>query len=369
MKKIKLLIYAKSIDGGTGTFIEALERIKKIQTEVLVTQKPQYRKIKYQNYHYCFNQKKYSERYSPSLLLPFYLFKERLWLDKKIKKFRPNIILTVDAHCLLVYSVFRQSSAKLIATIHNHLVAVINYRVSLLFRGVVMKLLQFYLNKADRVVCVSKGLVKNIRKEFKLHRTPTVIYYGINKVTKISLKSRDRLNKPILLSVGRFCEQKDFLTIIKAFSIVKLKVPQSQLWLVGDGPQKHILQNYIQKNKISGVIFLGWQQNLYKIYQKASVFVFASNWEGFGWVILEAMNFGLPIVATNTDFGPREILDWGKYGILVNAHSETQLANKIHSLLTIEGRISKYSAASLARTQVYGLSRMLSEYNSLFDHI
>jgi len=366
MKKTKLLIYAKSIDGGTGTFIEALQKLKEVQTKVLVTQKPQYRKIKSQDYHYCFSQKKYPERYFFSLPVLVNLFKERLWLDRKIQEYKPSIVLTVDAHCLLVYSLFRQSSVKLVATIHNHLLAVINYRVPMIFRGLIKQLIRFYLDKANRVVCVSKGLAKNIKSEFRLNKSPTVIYYGIKKVRESRPQPKDKLAKPILLSVGRFCEQKNFLTIIKAFAIISLKIPKSQLWLVGDGPQKQKLQNYVKKTKISGVKFLGWQQNLERIYQKVSIFVFSSDWEGFGWVILEAMAYNLPVVATDTDFGPGEIIESNKYGILIkNGYKE--MAKQIISVLNKKKYLNSLSHQSSIRVKDFNLDSMCQRYLKLFQ--
>lgn len=369
MKKTKLLIYAKSIDGGTGTFIKALQKLEDIQTIVLVSQKPQYRKIKSRNYQYCFSQKKYPEKYFFSLPVLVNLLRERLWLDRKIQEYKPSIVLTVDAHCLLAYSVFRQSSIKLIATIHNHLLAVINYRVPMIFRGLIKQLIRFYLNKANRVVCVSKGLATNIKIELRLKQIPMTIYCGINKAKQANIKLKDKLSKLVLLSVGRFCEQKDFLTIIKAFAIVKLKIPTSQLWLVGDGPQKQELHNFVKKNKVAGVKFLGWQQNLERLYQKTSILIFSSNWEGFGWIVLEGISQRLPIISTDTPFGPREILDNGKYGILVPMKDPQAMAEAMQKLLTDKKLYSHYSKMSLERVKYFSEEKMLNKYNKLILNV
>jgi len=362
MKKTKLLIYAKNIDGGTGTFIAALQKLKGVQTRVLVTQKPQYRKINNQNYRFCFNQKKYPEKYYflPPVLVN--LFRERLWLEKQLRKFKPDVVLTIDAHCLLVYSVFRQPSIKLIATIHNNLLAVVNYRVSILFQNLIKKLLSTYLNQASLVVCVSQELADNLKHQFRLNQKPQVIYYGIKKFKKNSFKPKDKLDKPVLLSVGRFSEQKDFLTIIKAFTVVKLKIPKSQLWLVGDGPQIQKLQNYVKKNKISDVKFLGWRQNLEKIYQKASIFIFSSHWEGFGWTILEAMAQGLPVISSNSPYGPGEILNNDKYGTLIPMKNPQVMARVIQNLLIDEKLYNYYSIISLERAHFFLDNKMLVKY-------
>jgi glycosyltransferase involved in cell wall biosynthesis len=365
MKKIKLLIYAKSVDGGTGTFVESLQKLEKVQIKILITQKPQYRKTKSQNYEYCFSQEKYSERYL-LLLLPFFLLKERFWLDNRINKYKPNVVITVDAHCLLVYSVFRKSSVKLLATIHNNLLAVVNYRIPQIFRRLISQLLQFYLNKADKVVCVSKGLANSLKVEFGLSQKPKVIYYGIKKAKKVSFRPKDKLSKPILLSVGRFCEQKDFLTIIKAFFLIKQKISESELWLVGDGPQKSKLLSYVKENKVADVKFLGWQQNLKSIYQKANIFIFSSNWEGLPWTILEAMTHDLPVIATNTFFGPSEIIERNKYGILIKKDHK-EMSKQIISVLTNKSYLNSLSHQSSIRVKDFNLDLMCQCYLKLFQ--
>jgi glycosyltransferase involved in cell wall biosynthesis len=64
-------------------------------------------------------------------------------------------------------------------------------------------------------------------------------------------------------------------------------------------------------------------------YQEADMFVMSSAWEGFGNVIVEAMAFGLPIVSTNCNYGPGEILEQGRYGRLVNVADSQALADAI----------------------------------------
>jgi len=372
--KTKILILLKTFDGGTGTFVSDLLTIKnKISFKVACLEKSNTKGTK--NIYFFANNELYPDQYVVSGKLIMRLYREILWFQEICKAYRPDIILTIDAHCLLLATVcklFLDSKIKLIATIHNNLEAVVNHKAPLYLKTLINKLISMALNRADKTICVSKGLAKNLFIKYKLHTEPQVIYYGLSNkyANNIAQKPKNLVDskKRIILSVGRFVAQKDFATIIRAFSLLVKHKNNSELWLVGDGPQKQELINLVSKLKIiDKVKFLGWKQELLSIYRKADIFVFASNWEGFGYVILEAMSQGLPVIATDTKFGPREIIKRNKNGLLVSKHNYKKLTDATILVLNTTNNYQKFSIKSLERSVWFSLANMKTQYKKLFS--
>ena len=77
------------------------------------------------------------------------------------------------------------------------------------------------------------------------------------------------------------------------------------------------------------VIFTGWKNNLKKYYLSSKLFILNSVYEGFGNVLIDAINYNLPIITTNCKSGPNEIIDYGQGGFLVPVKNPELLSKKI----------------------------------------
>lgn len=212
-------------------------------------------------------------------------------------------------------------------------------------------------------VAVSNGVANDIKKLSK-QKNIKVIYNGIklNHLNKIkSLGS-----KKVIVSVGRFDTQKDFFTLLEAFNILKDKLDNIKLILIGDGLENKRIKKYIKQKKLNNLVKIKkWQNNISKYLKNSTLFVFSSLYEGFSYVIIEAMSFGLPIVSTDTPFGPREILDNGKYGILVPMKDTKAMADAMYELLTDKRKYQYYSKKSLERAKYFSLDKMLKAYKKI----
>ena len=91
-----------------------------------------------------------------------------------------------------------------------------------------------------------------------------------------------------------------------------------KLIILGDGPLKYKLKDLIKElNQEYRIELKGFVIEIEKYYSTATTFVLSSRWEGFANVLVEALKYNLPIISTDCDFGPNEILENGKYGILI----------------------------------------------------
>lgn len=127
---------------------------------------------------------------------------------------------------------------------------------------------------------------------------------------------RDK-NVPLILGIGRLAPQKDFSTLIRAFSLV-IKDKEARLVILGEGKEKDELLSLADELGIREHLDLpGFASNPFSYLKRASLFVLSSAWEGLPNVLMQAMALGIPVTATDCISGPREILKDGLYGPLV----------------------------------------------------
>ncbi|MDT8382974.1 MAG: glycosyltransferase [Gammaproteobacteria bacterium] len=188
--------------------------------------------------------------------------------------------------------------------------------------------------RSDAVITVSAGAGLDLKKiidlkDEKLH----VIENPVNS-TKIRKLAQDPVSEPwfndvdipVLISVGRLYPQKDFVTLIRAFAKMRETHP-ARLIILGEGPERDRLELLVRQLGLENDVSMpGIVQNPYPWMRAATVFTLSSLWEGLPIALMEAMALGCRIVATDCHSGPRELLDDGKYGMLVPVSNEDALS-------------------------------------------
>ena len=162
---------------------------------------------------------------------------------------------------------------------------------------------------------------------------------------------------PVLLAVGRFTPQKDFGTLIRASAGV-LEGGKARLLILGDGPERPHLEALVSSLGLEGSVGLpGWVGNPYPYMVRAAAFVLSSRWEGLPSVLIEALFCGAPVVATDCLSGPSEILEGGRFGLLVPVGDVDALAKGIAAALA--GDVPPPPPDSW---QPYGLETVVERY-------
>ncbi len=138
---------------------------------------------------------------------------------------------------------------------------------------------------------------------------------------------------PVLVGIGRLVENKNFHHLIEAFDLLRKKV-DCRLVLIGDGPARSELESRAEKSPFKqDILFLGRQGNPFPFLKNASVMVLASSYEGLSNTLIEALALGTPVVSTDCPFGPREILEGGRFGELVPVNDVKALSETIKKTL------------------------------------
>jgi glycosyltransferase involved in cell wall biosynthesis len=160
---------------------------------------------------------------------------------------------------------------------------------------------------------------------------------------------------PIVMGVGRLVEVKDFKTLILAFAAVRASRP-AKLLILGEGPCRKELEATIKELSLENDACLpGAVTNPFAYMSKASVVVLSSKYEGFPNVIAESLACGTPVVSTNCETGPAEILENGRFGKLVPVGDIHAMARAIEETLDtapepelLKQRASFFSASKSA---------------------
>lgn len=196
------------------------------------------------------------------------------------------------------------------------------------FQSLIILFLKVILyNFSDKIISNSKGSGNSLKKIFVKKEKIFPIY---NPYLKKINKNINKRRSNYLLSVGRLTKQKDFKNLIISFSLIKNQIPNYKLIIIGDGHLRNELQNLIENLNLKKKIFLmGWKKNLKKYYLNSKLFILNSLYEGFGNVLVDAINFDLPIITTNCKSGPNEIIDYGKGGFLTPIKNPKLLSKKI----------------------------------------
>ena len=171
-----------------------------------------------------------------------------------------------------------------------------NFKYKILFNNFKGKYKMF-----DEIVAVSNGAKESA--ELKLKCNNVKVIPNIINTDEIFYKAKDDVDFIInkdrvnFISLGRLCEQKNFDVLITYFYNA-LKVNKNiDLYIIGDGEERHFLESLIENNNLqNNIILLGAQANPFKYMKQADYFILTSKYEGQGMVFLEAKALGLKII-------------------------------------------------------------------------
>ena len=360
--KINLFFFISNFNfGGAGNaiyiFLKKLNP-KKFNLHLICIGKSEYKKFlpKYVKF-YSFNNKIYFFKTF------FNFFKIKKIIKKFCQKKEKNIFIS-NIHYSNVLSIFflrKLENLKIILferTSLNELDIFVNL-LSFIKNKIVKILIKFTYKKSDKILSNSKVL----RSEFhKINLISEVIYSGaIEKILKS--KNQKKKKNYNFISVGRLAPQKDYFTLFKAIKLTKRH--NFILRVYGDGEQKASLKKYIDKNSLKKkIILMGHEPNRNKIYKNADLLIHCSIFEGLPNVIVEALNYSVPVIASNGAGGIREVLGYGKYGQLFMPGDFKILAKNIDNFILNPTKLYKKvlnSKSYLRRFTHYNCTRKLEK--------
>lgn len=246
-------------------------------------------------------------------------------LMKYLQKNKPGVLLTAQTHVNIagiISMVFSGKKIRLVVCEHNNMKAVVKADQREWFRPLFARWLY---PMADEIVAVSKGVADSLSEMTGIQRDKIRIIYNPLISDELIAKADEPILHPwfknnslkVILAAGRLEDQKDFSTLIRAFSMAN-KIKPFRLIILGDGRKREELQSLVDELGLHDSVDMpGFIENPYPFMKRASLFILSSKYEGFPGVLIEALACGVPVISTNCPSGPEEILANGKYGRLV----------------------------------------------------
>ena len=219
---------------------------------------------------------------------------------------------------------------------------------------------------ADSIVAVSQGVAEDLARVIGLPRGRIRVIYNPAVTPELLERAQEPVDHawfapgmpPVILGVGRLTRQKDFPTLIRAFALMRQRRP-ARLVILGEGEQRTRIDALVSEAGLEDDVDLpGFVGNPYAYMARAAVFVLSSVWEGLPNVLVEAMATGTPVVSTDCESGPAEILEGGRYGRLVPVGDVEALAEAV--LATLDAPLAAETLQLRARE--FSLEKVLVQY-------
>jgi glycosyltransferase involved in cell wall biosynthesis len=270
-----------------------------------------------------FNRQSYSSELDPLALFRLCGF---------LRKFRPEIVHAHDSRTLglAVLAKHLLPGWKLVAA----------RRVTFSIRS--NKLWKWkYIEGVDRIIAVSQQVRQQLLHDGIPSTHVSVVYDGFPGMPAPEMEQREMARrhwnipqgKILVGAIGNFTEEKGHEYLVRAWPEINRVLPSSYLMLVGDGPLRSNLENLSKQLGVNGSIrFAGFQQDLTKVWPAIDFFIYPSLREGLGSTLLAAMNYRIPVCASNAGGIPEVVID-GQTGLLFPPADARALASILVGLV------------------------------------
>lgn len=276
-----------------------------------------------------------------------------------IEKKKPEVLIISQQFILIVPEIKKKfPNIKIIYCTHTNIDTIFQkyYRAS-------HEEVKSGFELCDNVV----SLTNYDHEKMKKYNKGSVCIY--NPLT-IETFEKSRLDKKIVSFVGRIDFQHKGIDLLIE---IGSKLPDGwKLRIAGSGnfvsmiKLKRLIKKYDCEEKI---IYAGQlkDKQLTEHYKNSSAFISTSRWEGFGLVLTEAMKVGLPIISFNHTGGV-EILENGKYGVLIENGDVSKFSEVLNSILLDPEKLKELQLLSLERVEDFDLSKIIAEWEEIIEN-
>lgn len=292
-----------------------------------------------------------------------YLYKKML--KKELMRIRPDITVSMLRREINFINEIKDGSKK-IGEIHINRANFRNFEskddnfIKRLFAKVWMNDLANKLKRLDRFVVLTEKDKDAWVELDNVCVIPNPLSFIPQNISKLTEKR--------VIAVGRYCHEKGYDLLLKAWCIVQNNIADWRLEVYGEGDRSQydemISSLNIDRHRC---ILHGRSSNIQDEFEKSSLAVCSSKFEGFGLVITEAMSCGLPVVSFDCPWGPRAIIHDGEDGLLVENGNVEKLADAIIWMIQHPEMRSKMATKAIENVQRFSIEKIAEKWRSLFD--
>ncbi len=307
----------------------------------------------------------------------FSLFRLRTIVKKivNLKKFEKVIVLSNQnfANIIAFFSLLGIKNIKKIFVDRNHLDELkFSSTIFKKIKNTVIKILiRITYVYADMVIGISKKLSRDLSNFCKIKvKTIYSPAYDLSIIKKASKFIRVNKKFKYIVNVSRFTKRKDIYTTLNGFNLVASKIKNLKLILVGYGNEYKNIKNYIDKLNLKNKVIIIYNcKNPYPYIKKSDLLILSSHYEGMGNVLVEAIILKTPVISSNCNSGPSEILLNGKGGDLFKVSDYKDLSNKILRHFKNKKHLLKKLKFAQKKLYRFDIKRHAKIYSKVFNEI
>lgn len=222
---------------------------------------------------------------------------------------------------------------------------------------------------ADSIVAVSDSIRLDSARFFGIDPSRVVRLYNSLPIASIRQRARDAVSSTggppprFIIGCGRLVRMKGFPDLLRAFAAIR-KDHALQLVILGEGPERANLTELARELGIDKYVLMpGFVANPWSYFSRASAFVLPSLFgESFSMVLVEAMACGVPVIASRCEWGPEEILDHGRYGLLYDPGDVDALTRQVRTVLDDPTAARNLTRAASSRAEHFSQDALLPEF-------
>lgn len=289
-------------------------------------------------------------------------------LKKLLNELRPDIVVTLMGRSLDFITSINDGSIK-IGEAHTTKAHLRSYHL-LEERGGIYKILAKRLRK-KQIANASKlsALVLLTPQDAKDWEGVTKTYIIANAMHYMPNGSSTLTNKQAIM-VGRYNDAKGYEYIVEAWSIVHQRHPDWTLNIYGSGELHDDVERWIKERELEKTMIMHEPtKQITQKYLESSICVMSSRYEGFPLVIMEAMACGVPCVSFDSPFGPRNIINDGEDGILVEYLNSQALAENICKVIENEQYRKILGEKAKQNIQRFSQDAIMKQWTDLFESL
>ena len=298
----------------------------------------------------------------------FYLKKQHLYkklLNRELMRIRPDITVSMLRREINFINDIQDGSKK-IGEIHINRANFRNFEgnnaLKNLFSKFWMNSLLSKLQRLDRFVVLTE---KDKEAWVELKNVCVIP----NPLSFTSTR-RSTLSEKRIIAVGRYCHEKGYDLLLKAWVIVQNRTTDWRLEIFGEGDRTQYEEMVDTLNlDRHRCVLNGRSSRIQDEFLNSSLSVCSSKFEGFGLVITEAMACGLPVVSFDCPWGPRAIISDGEDGMLVENGNVDKLAEALIMMIQHPEQRKSMADKAIENVQRFSIDQIAGQWKSLFESL
>lgn len=308
-----------------------------------------------------------------------YKYPKRLWkkkqLNAQVKKSITHYVRLVDPDILIGVSFF---NANLISTVRCRAKKIIeshearpftlssfNGKRHLLSRLYLSVFRFFYFRTIERYADVVVSLTEDDKKLWKRAKRIEVI----PNFSTMPISNFTNCTSRRIIAVGRLEWEKGYVRLIEIWRIVSARHPDWHLDVIGEGSMHDTLEALIDSHNVKNMALHKTTSDISQEYANSSICVVTSYFESFSLVLLEALRHGVPCVAFDCPFGPRNIINDAYDGFLVDNDNTRLFAERICRLIEDEELRKQFSERAAEKVKAFDVDVIMNKCAVLYQQL